>query len=73
MPGAFRAIFARASHFGGLRVRFSSTAWNVVESRISLGQGRVPVAGGSNGGVAQLGERSVRNAKVRGSTPLTST
>ena len=25
------------------------------------------------GGVAQLGERGVRNAKVRGSTPLTST
>jgi hypothetical protein len=26
-----------------------------------------------NGGVAQLGERSVRNAEVRGSSPLTST
>jgi hypothetical protein len=26
-----------------------------------------------NGGVAQLGERSVRNAEVRGSNPLTST
>ena len=31
------------------------------------------IAGRSTGAVAQLGERRVRNAKVRGSTPLGST